>query len=44
MQGAAGIAAFLFHITRALENGPTIQAARRMDNCWALPRPFLKEP
>jgi lantibiotic modifying enzyme len=37
MQGAAGIAAFLFRIARLLDDGPAAPAVARMDNWWALP-------
>ena len=37
MQGAAGIAAFLFHISRVLQDGPQAAPVARMDNWWALP-------
>jgi Lanthionine synthetase C-like protein len=37
MQGAAGIAAYLFRVARALEQGPGSPAVRRMDTWWALP-------
>ena len=36
MQGAAGIAAFLFRISRVLEAGRDAAAVPRMDNWWAL--------
>jgi hypothetical protein len=42
MQGAAGIAAYLFRLGRVLETGPEAEAVRRMENWWALdvdPRP-----
>jgi hypothetical protein len=37
MQGAAGIAAFLFRVSRIVQNGPKADAAPRMDTWWALP-------
>ena len=37
MQGAAGIAAFLFRTSRLLDDGPDAPAVARMDNWWALP-------
>jgi hypothetical protein len=37
MQGAAGIAAFLFRIARVLEQGRTAPAVSRMDTWWTLP-------
>jgi hypothetical protein len=37
MQGAAGITAFLFHVSRVVQDGPKARAIRRMDNWWALP-------
>jgi len=37
MQGAVGIAAFLFHAARVLDDGPAARATRRLDNWWALP-------
>lgn len=37
MQGAAGIAAFLFRVSRVVRDGPTAAAVRRMDTWWALP-------
>jgi hypothetical protein len=37
MQGAAGIAAFLFRVSRIVQDGPRAQAVRRMDQWWALP-------
>ncbi|MGH3508443.1 MAG: lanthionine synthetase LanC family protein [Nocardioidaceae bacterium] len=37
MQGAAGIAAFLFRISRLCDQGPSATAVARMDNWWALP-------
>ncbi|QNN53509.1 lanthionine synthetase LanC family protein [Nocardioides mesophilus] len=36
MQGATGIAAFLFHLARTLGDGPSYAVAR-LDNWWALP-------
>ncbi len=36
MQGAAGIAAYLFRLDRVLETGPEAAAVRRMENWWAL--------
>ena len=37
MQGAAGIAAYLFRLARVLEQGRTAPAVARMDTWWALP-------
>jgi hypothetical protein len=37
MQGAAGIAAYLFRIARVLEQGRDADAVARMDTWWALP-------
>jgi lantibiotic modifying enzyme len=37
MQGAAGIAAFLFRISRVLHYGPNAAPVPRMDTWWALP-------
>jgi hypothetical protein len=37
MQGAAGIAAFLFRFARVLEQGRDAAATARMDTWWALP-------
>jgi len=37
MQGAAGIAAYLFRLARLLEQGRAAEAAARMDTWWALP-------
>jgi hypothetical protein len=37
MQGTAGIAAYLFHISRVVEDGPAAAAVPRMDTWWALP-------
>jgi hypothetical protein len=37
MQGAAGIAAFLFRVSRIVHDGPKAEAVRRMDTWWALP-------
>ena len=37
MQGAAGIAAYLFRLARLLEQGPEAEAVARMDTWWALP-------
>ena len=36
MQGAAGIAAFLFHADRVVRAGAAAEAAPRMDSWWAL--------
>ncbi|MGZ8736656.1 MAG: lanthionine synthetase LanC family protein [Nocardioides sp.] len=38
MQGAAGIAAFLFHAGRVVQDGARAGAVARMDTWWALPR------
>ncbi len=38
MQGAAGIAAFLFRISRIASDRPNAHAVERMDNWWALAR------
>jgi hypothetical protein len=37
MQGAAGIAAYLFRLARVLEHGREAEAVARMDTWWALP-------
>jgi hypothetical protein len=37
MQGAAGIAAYLFRLARLLEQGRDADAVARMDTWWALP-------
>ena len=37
MQGAAGIAAYLFRLARVLEQGRDARAVARMDTWWALP-------
>ena len=37
MQGAAGIAAYLFRLARVLEEGRSAPAVPRMDTWWALP-------
>jgi hypothetical protein len=37
MQGAAGIAAYLFRLGRVLETGREAPAVARMDTWWALP-------
>ena len=37
MQGAAGIAAYLFRVARVLEQGSDAEAVARMDTWWALP-------
>jgi hypothetical protein len=37
MQGAAGIAAYLFRLARVLETGREAPAVARMDTWWALP-------
>jgi lantibiotic modifying enzyme len=37
MQGAAGISAFLFRVSRILQDGPEADAVTRMDTWWALP-------
>ena len=39
MQGAAGIAAFLFRIARVLRDGPDAAPLGRMETWWALPQP-----
>lgn len=39
MQGAAGIAAYLFRVARVLEQGRGAGAVERMDTWWALPAP-----
>lgn len=36
MQGAAGIAGFLFHADRVVQGGAAAEAAPRMDSWWAL--------
>ena len=37
MQGAAGIAAFLFRASRIVQDGRAAEAIPRMDNWWTLP-------
>jgi hypothetical protein len=37
MQGAAGIAAFLFRVSRIVQHGPKADAICRMDTWWTLP-------
>jgi hypothetical protein len=37
MQGAAGIAAVLFRVSRIVQNGPKADPVPRMDTWWALP-------
>ena len=37
MQGAAGIAAYLFRLARVLDQGRDAAAVARMDTWWALP-------
>ncbi len=37
MQGAAGIAAFLFHASRIVQDGTNADAVPRMDTWWTLP-------
>jgi hypothetical protein len=37
MQGAAGIVAFLFRVSRVLRDGRAAKAVARMDSWWALP-------
>ncbi|MDQ2755914.1 MAG: lanthionine synthetase, partial [Actinomycetota bacterium] len=37
MQGAAGIAAFLWRTARVLRQGQTAPAVARMDTWWGLP-------
>jgi len=37
MQGAAGIAAYLFRTSRVIREGPNSPTVPRMDNWWALP-------
>ncbi|MEP6649076.1 MAG: lanthionine synthetase LanC family protein [Lapillicoccus sp.] len=36
MQGAAGIAAYLFRLARVLDTGRNVPAVRRMENWWAV--------
>ena len=36
MQGAAGIAAYLFHVSRVVEHGRDAAPVKRLDNWWAL--------
>ena len=36
MQGAAGIAAYLFRLARVLKTGPDAPAVQRMENWWAV--------
>ncbi len=42
MQGAAGIAAYLFRVGRLLEQGQHADTAPRMDTWWALPQGPLR--
>jgi hypothetical protein len=44
MQGTTGIAAFLFHTARVLEEGPSAAAVPRMDTWWALPEASVPQP
>lgn len=37
MQGAAGIAAYLFHLSRVVEHGADARPVARMDTWWAVP-------
>jgi hypothetical protein len=37
LQGAAGIAAFLFRLARVIESGPAATVVDRPDNWWAVP-------
>lgn len=37
MQGAAGITAYLFHVSRVLEHGTQARPVPRMDTWWTLP-------
>jgi hypothetical protein len=37
MQGAAGIAAFLFRLARVIETGPSATVVDRPDQWWAVP-------
>ena len=37
MQGAAGIATYLFRVGRVLQDGPGADVLPRMDTWWALP-------
>lgn len=37
MQGAAGIAAYLFRLARLLEQGREARGVARMDTWWAIP-------
>ena len=39
MQGAAGIAAFLFRLARVKESGPAAPVVDRPDSWWAVPEP-----
>jgi hypothetical protein len=36
MQGAAGIAGYLFHVSRVVEHGSAAEPAPRMDNWWTV--------
>jgi hypothetical protein len=38
MQGAAGIAAYLFRVARVVEQGADAEAVPRMETWWALLR------
>ena len=44
MQGAAGISAYLFRVSRTLRDGVGAEAVRRMDNWWALRAPATSVP
>jgi hypothetical protein len=46
MQGAAGIAAFLFRVSRVVQDGRDAAAVARMDTWWALRDPGfpVREP
>jgi len=37
MQGAAGIAAYLFRVARVVDHGREAPAVARMDTWWTLP-------
>ena len=44
MQGAAGIAAFLFRISRVVRDGPAAAVVPRMDTWWALGQRDVSSP
>ena len=40
MQGAAGVAAFLFRLARVIDTGLTAPVIDRPDEWWAVPAPL----